>query len=64
MVPSSFEILTFPVNSTNGTMVCRSISIIDDDDIEGDETFTVDVIGSDVPISNMQAVITITDNDG
>ncbi len=33
--------ITFPVGSSNGNLSCANISIMDDEAIEGDHTFTL-----------------------
>ena len=61
--------LTFPTGAANGTEMCLNISIIDDDRVEYDETFsitpTVDIpLDTIVGGSTVQANVTIVDNDG
>lgn len=56
--------LIFPIGSTNGSVQCINISIIDDDEIEGDETFEITIFSFTVMIRNQQTVITIIDNEG
>ena len=61
--------LTFPTGAATGTEMCLNISIIDDDRVEYDETFSItltvdnplDTINGD---STAQANITVFDNDG
>ena len=58
--------LEFPVNSTSGDEQCINITIVDDNDVEGDEMFTVTlerIIGA-VTLSQGTTVVTITDNEG
>ena len=60
--------LTFPTSSSNGDEICRSVIIIDDDNLEGDHPFTVTITGvspgrgSITPTST--TTITIHDNHG
>ena len=59
--------LMFPAGSTNSTMECVNVSITEDGDaVEGDETFTVTLIESDigVMIDNSETIVTIMDNEG
>ena len=60
------SILTFANNSMAGDMECVNVTIIDDDALEIDETFTVTLTTSDfaVILDNDVTVITITDDDG
>lgn len=57
---------TFATESTNGAANCVSISIVDDDALEGNETFAVELatLDRDVIIMNNKTTIIITDNDG
>ena len=61
--------LTFPTGAATETEMCLNISIIDDDRVEYNETFSItltvdnplDTINGD---STAQANVTIVDNDG
>ena len=61
--------LTFPTGAANGTEMCLNISIIDDDRVEYNETFSI-TLTVDNPLdtingsSTAQADVTIVDNDG
>ena len=57
--------VVFPAG-TNGGMLCIAVTIIDDSEMEGDETFTVTLTTSSpgVTLGNSNVTITITANDG
>lgn len=60
------ESLVFPVGSVVNTRLCRHISIVDDDFVENDESFTVSITSIE-PVSifpNSTKSITIVSNDG
>ena len=61
---SSDEI--FPSGSTDGDTACVNITILDDDILEGDHTFTVTLttLDPDVMLGSNEATITIIDNEG
>ena len=59
--------LMFSAGSMDGDMTpCITVTITDDNVLEGDETFTValTVSGSTVTLGNAETVVTITDNEG
>ena len=62
--------VTFTSGSPNGTQQSVDIAIMDDDALEGDHDFTVQLISTDPSGSNvmigMQSIttVTITDNEG
>ena len=64
--------VVFPAGTSNGGMQCIDVTIIDDSEMEGDETFTVALstsspvvtFGNAVTLENAVTTITITDNDG
>ena len=58
--------VVFPAGTSNGGMQCIDVTIIDDIEMEGDETFTVTLTTSSSTVNLVNAVttITITDNDG
>ena len=58
--------VVFSAGTSNGGMQCINVTIIDDSEIEGDETFTVTLTTSSpaVTLGNAVTTITITDNDG
>ena len=65
------NVMEFTVNfitgSMNGDSDCLTISILDDDDLEGDHVFTVslDLPASPVTLTDpSSSPVTITDNDG
>ena len=58
--------MIFVTGSTDSSMECVNITILDDDAFEGDQTFTVSISTSDLSVmfgTNTMSV-TITDNDG
>ena len=57
---------TFPSGSSDGATGCLNIAILEDEALEGNQTFTVMVTTSDpnVKIEVDTAVVTIVDNDG
>ena len=57
--------MIFPAGSTNGSTQCINITTIDDEVLEGNETFTVylAVNSSSVMLGNNEATVTILDND-
>ena len=61
-VSERVDLIFFP----DEPQVCFNMTIIDDDDYEDSETFTVilDSMDEGVLIVSMEATITITDNDG
>ena len=58
--------VVFPASTSNGDMQCIDVTIMDDSEMEGDETFTVALTTSSpvVTLGNAVTTITITDNDG
>jgi hypothetical protein len=63
---SSSEVETFTSGSPNGSTRCVGISILDDDVLEGEQTFVLTLTTSDpdVMIRNNVTTITIIDNEG
>lgn len=55
----------FPFGSTNGATTCVDITILDDNAMEGDQTFNVALTTSNpnVLLGNIVAVISIINND-
>ena len=56
----------FPVGSGEGSMQCINVSIIDDALLEGNETFIIELMASDVDVltpANI-TIVTITSVDG
>ena len=58
--------VVFPAGTSNGGVQCIDVTIMDDSEMEGDETFTVTLTTSSpaVTLGNAVTTITITDNDG
>lgn len=59
--------LTFPASSYEGDIACGKISIIQDDNLECTQDFTVNISATSPPIvidtEYSQAVVTIVDDD-
>ena len=57
--------MTFPSGS-NSSSICENVTIINDNVLEGEETFSIELTSMDtaVILGNNRTVITITDNDG
>ena len=58
------EMLTFPTDSSAGTMQCINITITDDEVLEEDETFTVTLTlnTAGVTLGDSETAVTITDD--
>ena len=58
--------LTFPAGSSDGAMQCLIVNVTPDNDVlEEEETFTVELITAEtVILGNSMSTITITDNHG
>ena len=58
--------VVFPDGTSNGVMQCIDVTIIDDSEIERNETFIVILTASSpaVNLGSAVATITITDTDG
>ena len=61
--------VSFPAGSVDGNTSCLSIPIIDDDNFEGDHSFTARIMGVEpdtvnITIDDTLASIMIQDNDG
>ena len=58
--------LMFPAGSHDGSEQCVNVSIVDDETVEEDETFTVEltVLTSGVVEGNALTTVVITDNEG
>ena len=58
--------ISFPTNSSDGTMECMNFTIVDNDAFELNETFTVTltVNTAGVMVGNTITEVTITDNEG
>ena len=60
---------TFISGSSDGDVVCTTIMLLDDDALEGNQTFTLSIIRAldddpGVLIGINTTIITLTDNDG
>ena len=65
-VPNPFEV-TFPSMTTStGDTACASISIIDDDNLEGMHSFGISVVSTTPPVSTDTTLrnVFIQDNEG
>ena len=60
------EALTFPIHSTENAIECVAITIINDAELEGDETFTVLLTTQDpdITLGNNITTINIIDDEG
>lgn len=68
-VSTGVLLVTIPIGSTNGSMQCLNISIINDDEIEGNETFMVEIrilqfSSVRIVARNRFTEITIIDDEG
>ena len=67
--PEMLEVV-FPAGTTNGTVLCDSLSIIDDDNLEGTHQFSVNITGVTADLMNqvttdpVNAMVEISDNEG
>ena len=60
--------MTFPTTSVSGDTACAAMAILDDDALEGDHSFTVQ-LASTTPTgvtigTDSSTTVTIQDNDG
>ena len=55
--------ITIPANSVNGNNFPVSLEILGDSEVEGDHTFSAEVVDSDLVIPGQDTTIQITDND-
>ena len=69
-VSSDMLEVVFPAGTTNGTVLCDSLSIIDDDNLEGTHQFSVHITGVTADLMNqvttdpVNAMVEISDNEG
>ena len=62
--------VVFPAGTTNGTVLCDSLSIIDDDNLEGTHQFSAHITGVTADLMNqvttdpVNAMVEISDNEG
>ncbi len=58
--------MIFTSGSTDNTVVCVDINILEDDALEGNQTFvaTLTTLDLDAILGNIETTTTITDNDG
>ena len=64
--PDIFETTFVAMSTSNGDTACDSITIIDDDVLEGEHSFEIQIVSTDPMLSNINspAVVTIQDNEG
>lgn len=55
------ELVTFPASTTTAVQ-CRSVTLLDDNVVEDDETFQVQIRDSVCQLNQIEAIITIVDN--
>ncbi len=58
-------ILTFSSGANDGSMECMNVTLLDEDALEADQTFSVTLTeqDDDVNVGNIMMTVTITDND-
>ena len=62
--------VVFPAGTTDETVLCDSLSIIDDDSLEGTHQFSVNITGVTADLMNqvttdpVNAMVEISDNEG
>ncbi len=58
-------VLTFSSGASDGNTECMNVTIMDDDALEADQTFSVTLTEQDdnVDVVNTMTTVTITDND-
>ena len=67
--PDALQVV-FPVGTTDGTVLCDSLSIINDNNLEGTHQFSVHITGvtaelmNQVAINPKYATVEITDDEG
>ena len=64
--PTDMDVF-FAAGSVNGNTDCINITILDDDALEGDHSFTVSLNPPDLPVklsTPSSSPVTITDNEG
>ncbi len=59
-------VLTFSSGASDNDTECMNVTIMDDDALEAEETFSVTLTeqDDDVDVENNMTKVTITDNDG
>ena len=62
-----FEATFVAMSTSNGDTACDSITIIDDDVLEGEHSFEIQIASTDPMLTNISpasAMVTIQDNEG
>ena len=65
--PDIFEATFLATSTSNGDAACDIITIIDDDVLEGEHSFEVQITATDPQLTNINpasAFVTIADNEG
>ena len=65
--PDVFEATFVAMSTSNGDTACDSITIIDDNVLEGEHSFEIQIVSTDPMLSNIDpasTVVTILDNEG
>ena len=65
--PDVFEATFVAMSTSNGDTACDNITIIDDDVLEGEHSFEIQIVSTDPMLSTIDpasTVVTIQDNDG
>ena len=62
-----FEATFLAMSTSNGDTACDTITIVDDDVLEGEHSFEIQIVSTDPLLSTINpasTVVTIQDNDG
>ena len=65
--PDIFEATFFAMSTSNDDTACDIVSIIDDDVLEGEHSFEIQITATDpqlININSASAFVTIADNEG
>jgi len=65
--PGVFEATFVAMSTSNGDTACDTITIIDDNVVEGDHSFEIQIVSTDPLLSiinPVSAMVTIQDNEG
>ena len=65
--PGVFEATFVALSTSNGDRACDNITIIDDNALEGEHSFEIQIVGTDPQLSTINpasTVVTIQDNEG
>ena len=65
--PGVFEATFVAISTSNGDIECNTITIIDDNVVEGEHSFEIQIVSTDPLLSTINpnsTVVTIQDNEG